>query len=69
MAHTVGLGGTQTGENSALISPDLEQFTISAENLNEELFTSDNVHLSAAGYEIYAQRLSPLISKLLTLNR
>ncbi|MEI8017296.1 MAG: hypothetical protein WCH39_03800, partial [Schlesneria sp.] len=44
-------------------------FTIAEGKLNKELFTPDNVHLSAAGYEIYARRLNPLISKLTTMNR
>lgn len=32
----------------------------------KELFTSDNIHLSPAGYAVYAERLRPLLEALLT---
>ena len=29
--------------------------------IRKELFTPDNIHLSLAGYEVYASRLKPLL--------
>ncbi len=31
--------------------------------LKQELFTSDNIHLSPAGYDVYAAKLKPLIDE------
>jgi lysophospholipase L1-like esterase len=33
--------------------------------LKKDLYTSDNIHLSAAGYSIYASRLKPLLEAML----
>lgn len=38
-----------------------KDFTIEDGKINKELFTSDNVHLSPAGYAAYANRLHPMI--------
>ena len=58
--------GSQPGITVLDLTSD---FTIAEGRLNKELLTPDNVHLSTAGYDIYAQRLSPLIAKLPTMNR
>ena len=33
--------------------------------IKQVLFTPDNIHLSLAGYEVYAQRLAPLLKPAL----
>jgi lysophospholipase L1-like esterase len=40
-------------------------FTNADGSLKKDLFTPDNIHLSLAGYDLYAQRLKPLFDKLL----
>ena len=39
-------------------------FTNPDGTLRKELFTPDNIHLSLAGYAVYAERLKPLLDKL-----
>jgi platelet-activating factor acetylhydrolase IB subunit beta/gamma len=39
-------------------------FTNPDGTLKKELFTPDNIHLSLAGYAVYAERLKPLLDKL-----
>ena len=39
-------------------------FTSPDGNLKKELFTQDRIHLSPAGYAVYAERLKPLINTL-----
>ncbi|MCC6508873.1 MAG: hypothetical protein IT423_07185 [Pirellulaceae bacterium] len=38
-------------------------FTTSDGALKKELFTPDNIHLSPAGYAVYAERLKPMLGK------
>lgn len=38
-------------------------FTHSDGALKNELFTTDNIHLSPAGYAVYAERLKPILGK------
>jgi lysophospholipase L1-like esterase len=33
--------------------------------IKKALFTPDNIHLSAAGYQVYADRLKPLVQQAL----
>ena len=41
---------------------DLTQDFLNADGtIRKELFTPDNIHLSLAGYEVYASRLKPLL--------
>ncbi len=45
---------------------DLTRDYVNADGkLKKELFTSDSIHLSPAGYNVYAERLQPLLFKLL----
>ncbi len=39
-------------------------FTVESGKLKQELFTSDNIHLSPAGYATYADRLKPVIDAI-----
>ena len=43
-------------------------FTNADGTLKAELFTNDRIHLNAAGYAAYAQRLRPLLERLLAAN-
>jgi lysophospholipase L1-like esterase len=36
-------------------------FTNADGTIKKDLFTPDNIHLSPAGYAVYAQRLKPLL--------
>jgi lysophospholipase L1-like esterase len=38
-------------------------FTNAEGTIKKDLFTTDNIHLSPAGYAVYAQRLKPLLEK------
>ena len=38
-------------------------FTNADGTLNKDLFTPDNIHLSPAGYAVYAEKLKPLLSR------
>jgi lysophospholipase L1-like esterase len=40
-------------------------FTTADGKINKELFTSDKIHLSPAGYAAYANRLHPMIHEIL----
>jgi lysophospholipase L1-like esterase len=40
-------------------------FTNADGSLNKALFTADNIHLSPAGYSVYAERLKPLLDRAL----
>ena len=41
-------------------------FTKADGTIKAELFTPDNIHLSLAGYAVYAERLKPLFARFLT---
>jgi platelet-activating factor acetylhydrolase IB subunit beta/gamma len=40
-----------------------DDFTNADGTIKKELFTPDNIHLSAAGYAVYAEKLKPLLDK------
>jgi platelet-activating factor acetylhydrolase IB subunit beta/gamma len=43
-----------------------DEFTTETGAINKELFTSDNIHLSPAGYAVYAKRLAPIVDAVFT---
>lgn len=52
------------------VDPDLRvlelwsDFTIADGTIKKDLFTEDNIHLSPAGYAVYAEKLSPLLEAI-----
>ena len=43
-----------------------DDFTTADGMIKKDLFTSDNIHLTAAGYAAYAERLKPMIDAILS---
>jgi len=55
------------GHQPAVTVMDLtSDFTNADGSLHKEFFTPDNVHLSSAGYDHYAQRLKPVLNALIS---
>ncbi len=61
------LDSLKLDENLDLFVLDLwNDFTTEDGAIRKDLFTSDNIHLSAAGYAVYAERLKPMINAIFT---
>lgn len=64
----LALDGLKFEQDKKLHMLDLtSDFTQADGKLKPELFTPDNIHLSPAGYAVYAERLRPLLSKFLAV--
>jgi thiol-disulfide isomerase/thioredoxin/lysophospholipase L1-like esterase/tetratricopeptide (TPR) repeat protein len=63
------------GVQSLDVSPEVHKlhlwrdFTNADGTLKKDLFTPDNIHLSPAGYAVYAERLKPLLDEFLGKNK